>query len=59
MKPTKTSLHSATDTLMTYTVFDDELGDEIRQLASRISALLERGWSTHKRQQSIEHYFKF
>ena len=58
MKPTKTSLHSAIDTLMTYTMFDDELGDEICRLASRISALLERGWSTRKRQQSIEQYFK-
>ena len=58
MKPTKTSLHSAIDTLMTYTVFDDELGDEICRLASRISALLERGWSTRKRQQSNEQYFK-
>ena len=57
MKPTKT-LHSAIDTLMTYTMFDDELGDEICRLASRISALLERGWSTRKRQQSIEQYFK-
>ena len=58
MKLTKTSLHSAIDTLMTYTMFDDELGDEICRLASRISALLERGWSTRKRQQSIEQYFK-
>ena len=49
MKPTKTSLHSAIDTLMTHTLFDDELGDEICRLASRISALLERGWSTRKR----------
>ena len=58
MKPTKTSLHSAIDTLMTYTMFDDELGDEICRLALRISALLERGWSSRKRQQSIELYFK-
>ena len=58
MKPTKTSLHSAIDTLMTYSMFDDKLGDEICRLASRISALLERGWSTGKRQQSIEQYFK-
>ena len=29
MKPTKTSLHSAIETLMTYTMFDDELGDKI------------------------------
>ena len=43
MKATKTSLHSAIDTLMSYTMFDDELGDEICRLASRISALLERG----------------
>ena len=58
MKPTKTSLHSVIDTLMTYTMFDDKLGDEICRLASRISALLERGWSTRKRQQSNEQYFK-
>ena len=58
MKPTKTSLHSAIDTLMTYTMFDDEPGDEICRLASRISALLERDWSTRKRQQSTEQYFK-
>ena len=58
MKPTKTSLHSAIETLMTYTMFDDELGDKICGLPSRISALLERGWSTRNRQQSIEQYFK-
>ena len=48
MKPTKTSLHSAINRLMT--MFNDELGDEICRLASRISGLLERGWSTRKRQ---------
>ena len=58
MKPTKTSLHSAIDTLMTYTMFDDELGDEYCRLASRTSAFFETGWSTHKRQLSIEQYFK-
>ena len=58
MKPTKTSLHSAIDTLMTYTMFDNELGDKICRLALRISALLERGWSTRKREQSIEQCFK-
>ena len=42
MKPTKTSLHSAIDTLMTYTMFDSELGDQICRLASRISTFLER-----------------
>ena len=57
MKPTKTSLHSAIDTLMT-SLFDDELGHEICQSASRISALLERGWSTRNRHQSTEQYFK-
>ena len=51
-------VHSAIDTLMTYTMFDDALGDEICRLASRISALLERGWSTRNWQQSIEQYFK-
>ena len=40
MKPTKTSLHSATDTLMTYTMFDNELRDKICRLALRTSALL-------------------
>ena len=54
LKPTKTSLHSHTHN----TMFDDELGDKICRLASRISALLEGGWSTRKRQQSIEQYFK-
>ena len=43
---------------MTNTMFDDELGDEIYRLASRINALLKRGWSTRKRQQSNEQYFK-
>ena len=29
MKPTKTSLHSAIETLLTYTMLDNELGDKI------------------------------
>ena len=40
IKPTKTSVKGAIDTLMTYTMFE---GERICRLTSRIGALLERG----------------
>ena len=58
IKPTKTSVNGAMYTLMIYTMFDDEHGDEICRLTSRIGALLERGWSTRVSQESVEQYFK-
>ena len=38
---------------MTYTMLDDDHGDEICRLILRIDALLERGWLTRARQHSI------
>ena len=40
IKPTKTSVNGAIDTLMTYTMFE---GERICRLTTRIGALLERG----------------
>ena len=58
LKPTKTSVYDAIDTLLTYAMFAEDHGDEISRLASRISALLDREWIARKKQQSIETYFK-
>ena len=54
IKPTKISINGAIDTLMKYTMFDDEYRDKICRLTSRINALLEIKWSTRARQQSVE-----
>ena len=50
IKPMKTSVNGAIDTLMTYTMFDYEHGNKICRLTSIIGTLLERGWSTRARQ---------
>ena len=58
IKPTKTSVNGAIDTLMIYSMFEDEHRDKICRLTSRIGALLERRWPIRVREQSIEQYFR-
>ena len=46
IEPTKPSVNDPIDTLMACALFDDEYGNEIFRLTSRIAALLEIGWLT-------------
>ena len=58
IKHRKTSVNGATHALLTYTLFDNKQRDRNGRLTSRIGSLLERGWLTRLRQQSIEQYLK-